>query len=135
MNPEYFVCLLLEYFFQINVLNEYQNTPKNAKITCCIKKKTLQHPKLGKLKFGIHKIGCSMSWMRYKSLTPTKTLTFHKNNYKATVSSLHLITISTYGLTSVPKISIPSTVVIHYCAWYTYFRNRRVTYLLINFHF
>ena len=29
------------------------------------KKHTLQHLKLGILKFGIHKIGCSMSWMRY----------------------------------------------------------------------
>ena len=29
-NPEYFVCLLLEYFFQIEFLNSYQNTPKNA---------------------------------------------------------------------------------------------------------
>ena len=26
---------------------------------------------------------------------------------------------------SVTKISIPSAVVIHYCAWYTYFRNGR----------
>ena len=29
-------------------------------------KNTLQHLKLGKLKFGICKIGCSMSWTRYK---------------------------------------------------------------------
>ena len=28
-------------------------------------KNTLQHLKLGKLKFGIRKIGCLMSWMRY----------------------------------------------------------------------
>ena len=28
-------------------------------------------------------------------------------------------------LTSIPKISIPSALVIHYCAWYTYFRNGR----------
>ena len=28
-------------------------------------KNTLQHLRLGKLKFGICKIGCSMSWMRY----------------------------------------------------------------------
>ena len=27
------------------------------------------------------------------------------------------------NLTSVPKISIPSAVIIHYCAWYTYFWN------------
>ena len=32
-NPKYFVCLLFEYFFQIKVLNSYQNTPKNAKRT------------------------------------------------------------------------------------------------------
>ena len=31
-NPEYFVCLLFEYFFQIKVLNWYQNTPKNDNI-------------------------------------------------------------------------------------------------------
>ena len=40
-NPAYFVCLLYEYFFQIKVLNWYHNTPKNANITRCIKKKTL----------------------------------------------------------------------------------------------
>ena len=38
-NPEYFVCLLFEYFFQIKVLNQYQNTPKSANITHYIKKK------------------------------------------------------------------------------------------------
>ena len=32
-------CLLFEYFFQIKVLNQYQNTPKNANITCYIQKK------------------------------------------------------------------------------------------------
>ena len=36
-NPEYFVNLLFEYFFQIKVLN--LNTPKNANITHYIKKK------------------------------------------------------------------------------------------------
>ena len=36
------------------------------------KKNTLQHLKLGKLKFGIRKIGCSMSWTRYMS-RPLKT--------------------------------------------------------------
>ena len=61
MNPEFFVYLLFEYFFQIKVLNQYQNTPKNANITRYIKKTTLQHLKLRKLKFGMHKIGCSMS--------------------------------------------------------------------------
>ena len=35
MNPKYFVCLHFEYFFQIKVLNWYQNTPKNARITLC----------------------------------------------------------------------------------------------------
>jgi hypothetical protein len=30
-----------------------------------------------------------------------------------------------HDITSDPKISIPSTVVIHYSSWYTYFRNRR----------
>ena len=41
-NPKFFVCLLFEYFFQIKVLNWYQNTPKNANITPYIeKKKTL----------------------------------------------------------------------------------------------
>ena len=35
MNPKYFV---FEYFFQIKVLNQYQNTPKNANITRYIKK-------------------------------------------------------------------------------------------------
>ena len=38
-NPEYFVCLLFEYFFQIKVLNQYQNTPINANVTRYIKKK------------------------------------------------------------------------------------------------
>ena len=38
MNPEYFVCVLFEYFFQIKVLNQCQNTPKNANITCYIEK-------------------------------------------------------------------------------------------------
>ena len=49
-NPEYFACLLFEYFYQIKVLN----APKNANLTYYIKKKkhTLQHLKLGKLKFG-----------------------------------------------------------------------------------
>ena len=37
-NPEYFVYSLFEYFFQINVLYWYQNTPKNANITLYIKK-------------------------------------------------------------------------------------------------
>ena len=32
-NPKYFVCLLFEYFFQIKVLNWYQNTSINANIT------------------------------------------------------------------------------------------------------
>ena len=40
---------------------------KNANVTDHSKNKnTLQHFKLGKLKFGIRKIGCSMSWTRYK---------------------------------------------------------------------
>ena len=38
-NPEYFVCLLFEYFFQIKVLSWYQNIPKNANKTRHIKKK------------------------------------------------------------------------------------------------
>ena len=41
---------------------------KNDNITRYIKKKrknTLQHLKLGILKFGIRKIGCSMSWTRW----------------------------------------------------------------------
>ena len=33
--------------------------------------------------------------------------------------------VSFLALTSVPKKSIPSAVVIHYCAWYTFFWNRR----------
>ena len=33
-------------------------------------------------------------------------------------------------ITSVTKISIPSAVVIHYCAWYTYCRNGRYWHLL-----
>ena len=59
-----FCFLLFEYFFQIKVLNYYQNTPKNANITRYIKKKKekkLQCLKLGKLKFGIRKIGHLMS--------------------------------------------------------------------------
>jgi hypothetical protein len=39
MNLEYFIHLLFEYFFQIKVLNQYQNAPKNANITRYIKKK------------------------------------------------------------------------------------------------
>ena len=39
MNHEYFVYLLFEYFFQIKVLNQQQNTPKNANTTRYIKKK------------------------------------------------------------------------------------------------
>ena len=42
-------CLLFENFFQINVLNQYQNTPKNANITK--RKNILQHLNLGKLIF------------------------------------------------------------------------------------
>ena len=38
-NPEYFFCLLFEYFFQIQVLNKYQNTPKNVNTARYIKKK------------------------------------------------------------------------------------------------
>ena len=38
-NPECFVCLLFEYFFQIKVLNWYQNKPKNDSISRYIKKK------------------------------------------------------------------------------------------------
>ena len=61
-NPEYFVCLLLEYFFQVSILNQYQNTPKNVNITRYIKRKNaLQHLKLVKLKFRIRIIGCLMS--------------------------------------------------------------------------
>ena len=37
-NPKIFVYLLLEYFFQIKVFNQYQNTPKNSNITIYIKK-------------------------------------------------------------------------------------------------
>ena len=55
-----FVCLLFEYFFQIKVLNYYQNTPKKAN-TYIKKKKKL---KLGKSKFGIRKVLCLTSWMR-----------------------------------------------------------------------
>ena len=33
---------------------------------------------------------------------------------------------------SVPKIIIPSTVVIHYCAWYTYFWNGRYIHAKIT---
>ena len=39
MNPEYFVCLLFEYFVQIKVLNQLQKTSKNANVTHYIKKK------------------------------------------------------------------------------------------------
>ena len=74
-NLEYFVCLLFEYSFQIKVLNWYQNSVKihpNMPIQLVTlkrkKKNTLQHFKLGKLKFGIRKIGCSMSWTRYISI-------------------------------------------------------------------
>ena len=38
-NSKHFVSLLFEYFFQIKVLNQYQNTPKNANITRYIKNK------------------------------------------------------------------------------------------------
>ena len=43
--------------------------PKNANTTLytIMIKNTLQHLKLGKLKFGIRKIGCLMSWTRYWS--------------------------------------------------------------------
>ena len=48
---------------KIKVLNQDQNTSKNANITCYTQKNknTLQHLKLGILKVGICKIGCSMS--------------------------------------------------------------------------
>ena len=39
MNPEYFDRLLFLYFSRIKVLNQYQNTPKNANINRYIKKK------------------------------------------------------------------------------------------------
>ena len=58
-NPEFCVYLLFEYFFQIEVLNQYQNALKDANVTLYIKKKN--QLKFGKLKFGIGKIGCSMS--------------------------------------------------------------------------
>ena len=46
MNPGYFVCLIIEYFFpnksfKLLIINDikYQNTTKNANITLYIKKK------------------------------------------------------------------------------------------------
>ena len=42
-------------------------------------KNTLQHLKLGKLKFGIRKIGCSMSWTRYIHYTVTGRLRSDQN--------------------------------------------------------
>ena len=39
MNPESFAYLLFEGFFQLKVLNQYQNTPKNANITRHINEK------------------------------------------------------------------------------------------------
>ena len=55
-----------ECFFKIKVLNWHHNTPKNANITLYINKiKTLCNNLFwGKLKFGIRKIGCSMSWTK-----------------------------------------------------------------------
>ena len=48
---------------KIKVLNQDNNSSKNANITLYTQKNknTLQHLKLGKLKFGIGKIGCLMS--------------------------------------------------------------------------
>ena len=64
--PKILLVCFLSIFFQVKVLDWYKNTPKNANITRYIKKKNiLHHLKLGKLKFGIRKIGCSMSWTRY----------------------------------------------------------------------
>ena len=47
-------------------------------VTRYIKKTTLQHLKLGKLKFGLRKIGCSMSWTRYYIFPPKKLYIFPK---------------------------------------------------------
>ena len=54
---------------KIKVLNSDQNASKNDNITLYKhkNKNTLQHLKLGKFKFGIRKIGCSMNWTRYSS--------------------------------------------------------------------
>ena len=38
-NPEFLFIYFLSVFFQIKVLNQYQNTPKNVNITRYIKKK------------------------------------------------------------------------------------------------
>ena len=60
--PNILFGYLFEVFFQIEFLIYNQNSPKNANVTHYIKKETtLQYLKLGKLKFGIRKIGCSMS--------------------------------------------------------------------------
>ena len=58
-NPEYFDCLLFEYFSQIKVLNQYQNTPKNANITRYIKKERTLCNTLnwGNLSSGLIKLG------------------------------------------------------------------------------
>ena len=58
-------CLLtlLVNIGKIKILNQDENTSKNANITCYTQKNknTMQHLKLGNLKLWIRKIGWSMS--------------------------------------------------------------------------
>ena len=76
MSPKYFVCLLFEYFFQTKVINQYQNTPKNANITRHIKKKkqTLCNTlNLGNWNSGFQKFGV---WWAQRDIKEESCLKF-----------------------------------------------------------
>ena len=62
-NPDFFVYLIFGYFFEIEVFNWYVSkyTQTCQYSLLILNETTLQHLKLGKLKFGIRKIWCSMS--------------------------------------------------------------------------
>ena len=61
-NSEFFVYL---FFFQIKIWKNIKIHPKMPiKLFILKRKTTLQHIRLGKLKFQIRKIGCLMTWTR-----------------------------------------------------------------------
>ena len=63
-------CLFSFWVFfpdkSFKLISKYTQKCQNNSLYQKEKKNTLEHLKLGKVKFGIRKIGCSMSWTRYK---------------------------------------------------------------------
>ena len=76
----------------------------------------MQHLKLGKLKFGIRKIGCSMSWTRYKFLTYDCQITLHSKGiifYQTSFSLVEFLGSNIFGY----KMSIPYHSTLEIKVW------------------